>query len=85
MASSPSLSARVLIAFVKSYQYVISPLLGPNCRFQPTCSQYSIEALIKFGLVKGSILALKRIVKCHPFNCGGDDPVPLKINDVRKY
>jgi hypothetical protein len=80
-----SLSAHVLIIFIRSYQQVISPLLGPNCRFRPTCSQYSIEALIRFGLVKGSILGLRRVVKCHPFNCGGDDPVPPKITDVRKY
>jgi putative membrane protein insertion efficiency factor len=85
MALSPSLSKRILIALIQSYQLIISPLLGPNCRFRPTCSQYGIEAITRFGLLKGSVLVLRRVAKCHPLNYGGDDPVPPKITDVRKY
>lgn len=76
MASPLSLGSRLLIGLVRVYQRVISPLLGPHCRFHPSCSQYAIEALRRFGIVKGSWLAMKRILKCHPLNPGGDDPVP---------
>ncbi|MFO0752468.1 MAG: membrane protein insertion efficiency factor YidD [Thermodesulfovibrionales bacterium] len=65
----------VLIALVKLYRYLLSPLLPSSCRFTPSCSEYSIEALEKYGAVKGCRLALKRIVKCHPFHPGGYDPV----------
>ncbi|NJD85197.1 membrane protein insertion efficiency factor YidD [Candidatus Erwinia dacicola] len=76
MASSLSPSSRLLIGLIRVYQRVISPLLGPHCRFHPTCSQYGIEALLRFGVVKGCWLTLRRILKCHPLNWGGDDPVP---------
>jgi hypothetical protein len=56
----------------------MSPLLGQNCRFYPTCSHYSIEALERFGAVKGSWLTIKRLLKCHPLHPGGVDPVPEK-------
>ena len=65
----------VIIAFVKLYQYTISPVLPSSCRFTPSCSEYSIKALREYGAVKGSYLALKRILKCHPFHPGGYDPV----------
>ncbi len=78
MASSPSLGARVLILLIKGYQRVISPLIGPCCRFNPTCSQYGLEALTRFGMIKGGWLTLKRVLKCHPLHEGGDDPVPPK-------
>ncbi|MEZ3501554.1 membrane protein insertion efficiency factor YidD [Pantoea sp. KPR_PJ] len=78
MASSLSPGARFLIVLIRVYQRGISPLLGPHCRFQPTCSHYGIEALRRFGLIKGSWLTLKRVLKCHPLNPGGDDPVPPK-------
>ncbi|POW55012.1 membrane protein insertion efficiency factor YidD [Candidatus Pantoea alvi] len=78
MASSLSPGARLLIVLIRVYQRGISPLLGPHCRFQPTCSHYGIEALRRFGLIKGSWLTLKRVLKCHPLNPGGDDPVPPK-------
>ncbi|WP_380182577.1 membrane protein insertion efficiency factor YidD [Kalamiella sp. sgz302252] len=81
MASSLSPGSRLLIALIRVYQRVISPLLGPHCRFHPTCSQYGIEALRRFGLVKGSWLTTKRVLKCHPLNPGGDDPVPPKTDD----
>ena len=58
------------------YRYAISPLLGPRCRFDPTCSRYAEQALKRHGLVKGSWLAIRRIGKCHPWHHGGYDPVP---------
>lgn len=66
----------ILMGIIKLYQLFISPLLGANCRFIPTCSQYAMEALQKYGALKGSLLALKRISKCHPWHEGGYDPVP---------
>ncbi len=65
-----------LILLVKIYQYVISPAIGPKCRFTPTCSQYAIAALQKHGLIKGTLLAIKRVSKCHPGGGSGYDPVP---------
>jgi len=64
------------ILLIKIYQYVISPAIGPKCRFTPTCSHYAVDALKKHGLFKGSWLAAKRISKCHPGGSGGYDPVP---------
>ncbi|RCL71351.1 MAG: membrane protein insertion efficiency factor YidD [Flavobacteriales bacterium] len=61
---------------IRIYQTLISPLLPSACRFHPTCSQYSIEALQKHGLWKGTVLAIKRICKCHPWGGQGHDPVP---------
>ena len=66
----------IFMALIKLYQIFISPLLGANCRFVPTCSQYAMEALQKYGAFKGGLLALKRICKCHPWHDGGYDPVP---------
>lgn len=66
----------LLIGLVKVYQKMISPLLGANCRYTPTCSQYAIEALQKYGPFKGSWLAFKRIMSCHPWGGHGYDPVP---------
>ena len=70
------LFARVLLTPVYSYRYFISPLLGVNCRFTPTCSAYAIEAIEKYGALRGGWLAVKRIVRCHPFGGSGHDPVP---------
>ncbi|MCL4410485.1 MAG: membrane protein insertion efficiency factor YidD [Firmicutes bacterium] len=64
------------IALIRVYQLVISPLLGPRCRFYPTCSEYTIQAIRLHGVVKGSALAARRIAKCHPGHPGGIDPVP---------
>ena len=66
----------LLIWSIQGYRSVISPLLPPTCRFTPTCSQYALEAIRRFGAVAGLGLALRRIVRCHPFNAGGYDPVP---------
>ncbi len=67
---------RLLIAMVKFYRRNISPLRPPCCRYIPTCSQYALEALEKYGALKGSWLALRRFLRCHPFHKGGYDPVP---------
>ncbi|MEW6989586.1 membrane protein insertion efficiency factor YidD [Colwelliaceae bacterium 6441] len=76
MAKDNSTPQLIVISLVKAYQRWLSPLLGNNCRFNPTCSFYAIEAINRFGVVKGCWLASKRILKCHPLNAGGDDPVP---------
>jgi conserved hypothetical protein YidD len=68
-----------LLLLLRGYQLILSPLLGSNCRFMPTCSQYAIESLKKFGLIKGTFLTVKRIGKCHPWGSHGYDPVPKKI------
>ncbi len=64
------------IAIIKVYQWIISPLLGPKCRFTPTCSHYALEAFKKYGPFKGLWLAIKRILRCHPWGGHGYDPVP---------
>jgi len=64
------------IALIKVYQFTLSPFLGKQCRFVPTCSQYGIEAIQKHGALKGSWLAIKRIVRCNPWGGSGYDPVP---------
>ena len=66
----------VLIALVRFYRYAISPMLGRNCRFHPTCSEYAIEALERHGALRGGWMAAKRVGRCHPFNPGGYDPIP---------
>ncbi len=73
----PSGPARVLLAAVRAYQRCISPLLGPHCRFAPSCSSYAAQALQAHGALRGSWLAVRRIARCHPFHPGGHDPVPL--------
>ena len=64
------------LALIRLYQLVISPLFPPSCRFHPTCSSYSFEAISKYGPLKGGYLSVKRILRCHPRNPGGFDPVP---------
>jgi putative membrane protein insertion efficiency factor len=65
-----------LILLIRIYQWVISPIIGPKCRYQPTCSHYAVEALKKHGPFKGFWLALRRIASCHPWGGSGWDPVP---------
>lgn len=65
-----------LIALIKLYQWIISPWLGKSCRFTPTCSHYGVEALKKYGPVKGLWLTIKRVARCHPWGGHGYDPVP---------
>lgn len=67
---------RFLVGLIKVYRIAISPLLGNRCRFYPSCSAYAIEALEKHGAVKGTVLTMKRICRCHPLCEGGFDPVP---------
>lgn len=68
---------RIVIKIFRLYQRYISPMFPPSCRFEPTCSNYGIEAVQEHGALKGSYMAVKRISKCHPFHPGGYDPVPL--------
>lgn len=68
---------KTFILLVKSYQVLISPLLGNNCRFYPSCSSYMIQAIEQKGVIKGVFLGVKRLLKCHPWNEGGIDPVPM--------
>ncbi|MCQ8180918.1 MULTISPECIES: membrane protein insertion efficiency factor YidD [Methylomonas] len=70
----------LLITLIKVYKYFISPLLGPRCRFYPSCSSYGLEAIQLHGAFKGSYLTLRRLLKCHPFHEGGIDPVPEKLS-----
>jgi putative membrane protein insertion efficiency factor len=66
----------VVIGLIKLYQYLLSPMLGASCRYTPTCSQYGIEAVKKYGAIKGGWLTLKRIARCNPWGGHGHDPVP---------
>jgi uncharacterized protein len=70
---------KLFIALIRFYQIFISPLKPPTCRFYPTCSHYGLEAVKRFGAIKGGWLTMKRILKCHPFHPGGFDPVPEKV------
>ena len=65
----------VLIALIRGYQMVISPMLPPACRFTPTCSAYTIEAVRRYGALRGSYMGMRRLLRCHPFHPGGYDPV----------
>ena len=67
---------RLLIALLRFYKRWISPLLGPRCRFHPTCSEYAMQAIARFGALKGGWLAVRRVLRCHPLHPGGNDPVP---------
>ncbi|MFK8102946.1 MAG: membrane protein insertion efficiency factor YidD [Saprospiraceae bacterium] len=75
-----NLLKKIFILPIRFYQYAISPLLGANCRFQPTCSHYMVGAINEWGVLKGLWLGLKRIGKCHPWGPHGADPVPKKNN-----
>jgi len=77
-AAAPSLAARALVFLVRGYRLLLSPWLGSACRFTPTCSVYSIEALQTHGAMHGSYLTLRRLARCHPWCDGGHDPVPAK-------
>ena len=66
----------IFVYIIKLYQYTISPLLGPHCRFNPTCSNYAIEAIKKHNVLKALFITIKRISRCHPWGKSGDDPVP---------
>ncbi len=67
---------QLLLRVIRFYQRAVSPLFPPRCRYIPTCSEYALEAVEKYGATKGGFLALKRFLRCHPFHKGGYDPVP---------
>ena len=66
----------VLLVLVRGYQYLLRPVLGSNCRFYPSCSDYTVEALRRYGAFQGLRLAARRVIRCHPWHDGGYDPVP---------
>jgi putative membrane protein insertion efficiency factor len=66
----------IVLALIRAYQYLIRPLLGSHCRFAPSCSEYAHEAVVRHGAIRGTILAVRRIARCHPYHPGGYDPVP---------
>jgi putative membrane protein insertion efficiency factor len=68
----------IALSLIKLYQIALSPLLPPSCRFYPSCSEYAYQAISVFGVLRGSVLAFKRILRCHPFCKGGYDPIPQK-------
>ena len=74
---------RVVRLFIRGYQYFISPLFPRSCRFYPTCSQYTLEAVERYGVAMGLWLGLKRVFKCHPFHPGGYDPLPSTLKTKR--
>ncbi len=74
-----SIFTHILIKFIKIYKYLISPLISPSCRYLPTCSEYSIEALKTYGFSKGLMLSFKRILSCHPWGNSGFDPVKKEM------
>ncbi|MGQ9685389.1 MAG: membrane protein insertion efficiency factor YidD [Thiobacillaceae bacterium] len=69
---------RLLIGLIRAYQYLLSPWLGNQCRFTPTCSEYARQAVLTHGALRGTWLALRRVGRCHPWHPGGHDPVPPK-------
>jgi len=71
-----TLPRRVVVAVIRAYQKLVSPRLGANCRYRPTCSEYAVESIQRFGVARGSWLALGRLSRCHPLRPGGFDPVP---------
>jgi putative membrane protein insertion efficiency factor len=78
MGTDESVVKALCVCFLRCYQWVVSPVLGPHCRFTPTCSQYMIDAIRIHGAVKGLFLGVKRLGRCHPLSSGGSDPVKQK-------
>ena len=75
-SAAPGIVARVAMACIRFYQRRISPLLGAHCIYTPTCSEYALQAIRKYGFLRGGLMGIKRILRCHPFHEGGYDPVP---------
>jgi uncharacterized protein len=75
-SSRPGPVAQVLLALLRGYRLGVSPLLGPRCRFEPSCSAYAVDAVTSHGAWRGSLLSVRRVGRCHPFHSGGYDPVP---------
>lgn len=76
--SAPSPLARLLVRAIEVYRHMISPMRMPSCRFTPTCSQYAVEALTEYGVLRGGWLSLVRLLKCGPWHSGGWDPIPQR-------
>ena len=76
MSPNRAFGRRLFTGLIRIYQRLVSPHLGRNCRFSPTCSQYSLEAIERFGVIRGTVMGIRRLSKCHPFHQGGFDPVP---------
>ena len=76
MTRAPNLGQRLFIAAIRFYQMTLSQVLPPSCRFYPSCSEYTLQAIARYGVLKGGWLGVKRILRCHPFHPGGYDPVP---------
>ena len=66
----------LLVLLIRCYRLILSPMLGPKCRFFPSCSEYSQESIVRYGAAKGAVLAARRLARCHPWHPGGYDPVP---------
>ena len=79
----PGVGARILIVLIAGYRRIISPLLGNRCRYVPSCSVYTQDALAQYGIVRGGWMGVRRIGRCHPFNDGGFDPVPAPSTHSR--
>ncbi len=78
--------AYVTRLLIKVYKWTLSPLIGPRCRHLPTCSDYADEAIVRYGLIKGGWLALKRVLRCHPWGSHGFDPVPEPdVDDIDRH
>ncbi|MEA2030265.1 MAG: membrane protein insertion efficiency factor YidD [candidate division Zixibacteria bacterium] len=75
--------SQLLLALITVYRYTLSPFLGNNCRYEPTCSRYAEQAIQRYGAGTGSIMGIKRILRCHPWHEGGYDPVPEKTENYR--
>ena len=75
----------LLLNAIILYRKFISPLTPPSCRFQPTCSEYGYEAISRFGIIQGSVLVFRRVLKCHPFNPGGYDPIPNQTDNINLH
>ena len=85
VATLRRLPARAAIVLIELYRTYVSPMRLPTCRFSPTCSQYAVEALSEYGLVKGGWLAAVRLAKCGPWHGGGWDPIPKRHNPVHRH
>ena len=68
--------SKLIVLLIGAYRYVLSPMLGPGCRFYPSCSHYAQEAVARYGAIKGLWLTARRLLRCNPWHCGGHDPVP---------
>jgi len=85
MAKDSSPIGALMRGLIRAYQLLISPWLGPRCRFYPSCSTYALEALEQHGLARGGILALRRLARCHPGCAGGYDPVPVRTRPLASH